>query len=141
MKDFITFAAAVPLFAIMILTAGAQPVQSGQTHYYDPKTEVTLTGTVERIDRTGSPDMAGKGLHLILKTANEVANVHLGPAAFIEGMMTFKKGDVVQIIGSKVTMLGKTVVVAREVKKGEEVLTLRDENGVPVWPRKKKPVS
>jgi magnesium-transporting ATPase (P-type) len=40
----------------------------------------------------------------------------------------------IQILGSKVTMMGRTVVIAREVKKGDDTLKLRDERGVPLWP-------
>jgi hypothetical protein len=107
--------------------------------HYDPKTEVTFTGTVESINRIA--DMPGRGIHLTVKTGNETSDVHLGPAAFIEGKMTFKKGDTVEITGSKVTMMGKNAVIAREVRKGDQVLTLRDENGVPVWPRGRRRIS
>jgi hypothetical protein len=110
--------------------------------HYDPKTEVTFTGTVESVEHMGYANMRGNGIHLTVKSANETSDVHLGPAALIEGKMTFKKGDTVQITGSKVPMMGKTAVIAREVKKGDQVLTLRDEKGVPVWARRGgKPVS
>jgi hypothetical protein len=37
------------------------------------------------------------------------------------------------VVGSKVTMAGQEVVIAREIKKGDQVLTLRDAKGVPLW--------
>jgi hypothetical protein len=55
--------------------------------------------------------------------------------------MEFKEGDTIQIIGSKITMMGRTVVIAREVRKDDQVLTLRDEKGVPVWSRTGRPIS
>src|SRR6516225_8886122 len=135
MKGLTTTAVAVLLVAaVSVLSASAQSGQRGpMMRHYDPKTEVTFTGTVESINRIA--DMPGRGIHLTVKTGNETSDVHLGPAAFIEGKMTFKKGDTVEITGSKVTMMGKNAVIAREVRKGDQVLTLRDENGVPVWPR------
>jgi hypothetical protein len=133
-------AAAVLLVLISVLPAPAQSGQRGpMMRHYDPKTEVTFTGTVESINRMAG--MPGRGIHLTVKTGDETSNVHLGPAAFIERKMTFKKGDTVQITGSKVTMMRKNVVIAREVRKGDQVLTLRDENGVPAWPRGRRPIS
>lgn len=39
----------------------------------------------------------------------------------------------VEVKGSRITFDGKPVVIAAEVKKGQDVLHFRDENGVPVW--------
>jgi hypothetical protein len=35
--------------------------------------------------------------------------------------------------GSKVTWQGKPLIVAEKIKKGDQVLKLREPNGVPVW--------
>jgi hypothetical protein len=60
--------------------------------------------------------------------------VHVGPASFVSSKnITFAKGDALTVVGSKVTMAGQDVVVAREIKKGDQVLTLRDANGFPLW--------
>jgi DNA/RNA endonuclease YhcR with UshA esterase domain len=98
---------------------------------YDPKTEVTLNGTVEKVEYTNYGNM--RGVHLTLKAENGTLEVHLGPAAFVEKTMTFKGGDNIQVIGSKLTMVGKPAVIAREVTKGDKVLKLWDETGVPLW--------
>ncbi|HLH32894.1 MAG TPA: DNA-binding protein [Terriglobia bacterium] len=142
MKGLITAAGVVLLMAGVVLSVTGQVGQRGpMVRHYDPKTEVTLTGTVESIDRVGYGNMSQTGLHLTVKVGDETTDVHLGPAAFIEPKMSFKKGDTVQITGSKITMMGKPAVIAREVKKGDQVLTLRDEKGLPVWPRGRRPVS
>jgi hypothetical protein len=39
----------------------------------------------------------------------------------------------VEVKGSRVTIAGKPVVIAAEVKKGDETLKLRDDNGIPAW--------
>jgi hypothetical protein len=43
------------------------------------------------------------------------------------------KGDTVVITGSRVTVDGDRVFIAKEVKKGESAWTLRDAAGLPLW--------
>jgi hypothetical protein len=47
--------------------------------------------------------------------------------------VTFAKGDTLKVVGSQVTMAGQEVVIAREITKGDQVLTLRDAKGFPLW--------
>jgi hypothetical protein len=42
-------------------------------------------------------------------------------------------GDTVDVKGSRITYNGKPAIIAAEVKKGDAVLKLRDENGFPAW--------
>ena len=35
--------------------------------------------------------------------------------------------------GARTTFAGKPAIIAAEVKKGDEVLKLRDDSGFPVW--------
>jgi len=101
---------------------------------YNPATETTLTGAVDEVKNVPSQGPGAGGLHLIVKAASGAVEVHLGPAAFVTSKnMTFAKGDTVTVTGSKVTMSGQEVVIAREIKKGDQVLTLRDANGFPAW--------
>jgi hypothetical protein len=102
---------------------------------YDPKTEITIQGSVEKIDRLNYGNMPGMGIHLTVRSGNEITNVHLGPAPFVDKAMTLKEGDTIQVTGSKVTMMGKAALIAREIKKDDHVLKLRDANGVPLWSR------
>jgi hypothetical protein len=131
----ITVAGVVAAFFLMMATAPTGRAQRGHMMMgnYDTKTEVTIQGTVDKINRMGKGPMPGMGIHLIVKAGNETTEVHLGPADFVEKTMAFKEGDAIQVTGSKVTMMDRTVVIAREVKKGDEVLKLRDEQGVPLW--------
>jgi len=101
---------------------------------YNPATVETVSGKVESVDKITPIKGMYYGIHLLLKTDKETVSVHLGPGWYIERLDTkIEKGDNVQVKGSKVTMMGKPVVIAAEVKKGESVLKLRDENGIPVW--------
>jgi DNA/RNA endonuclease YhcR with UshA esterase domain len=103
---------------------------------YDPATEMTIKGTVEEVKEQSCP-MCGRnqtGTHLIVKSDAGTFDAHLGPTSFLEkNKFTFAKGDQVEIIGSKVKMGGADALLAREVKKGDKTLTLRNAQGVPAW--------
>ncbi len=74
------------------------------------------------------------GTHLDLKTGSGTFDVHLGPSGFLAAKnFKFAKGDQVEVTGSKVTFEGHDAIIAREVKMGGKVLTLRDAQGIPEW--------
>jgi hypothetical protein len=103
--------------------------------HYDLRAEVTFKGTVAKIERMGTDHMRGMGgIRLIVKSENDTYTVHLGLADFVEKTMTFKEGDFVEVTAARMPMMGESVFMAREVKKGDTVLKLRDENGMPLWP-------
>jgi hypothetical protein len=108
---------------------------------YDSKAEITIYGTVEKLDQFEHWKMPGMGIYLAIKNGNETTEVYPGPAAFVEKSMTFKEGDTIEVVGSKATMMGRTVFLAREIKKDGKVLKLRDENGMPLWPGMQRPIS
>jgi ABC-type glutathione transport system ATPase component len=100
---------------------------------YDTKAEVTITGVVDDLHesklRTDHP-----GLHLIVKTETEAVEVHTCPVRFMKDLeFTVEKGDTVTIVGSRPGGVG--IVLAREIKKGQTSLSVRDKAGVPVWTR------
>jgi hypothetical protein len=47
--------------------------------------------------------------------------------------MKIVPGDKVEITGSRITFQRDAAIIAAEVKKGDEILQLRDGNGFPVW--------
>ena len=101
---------------------------------YNPATVETISGTVESVDKITPMRGMYYGIHLQLKTDKETIAVHLGPGWYIERLDTkIEKGDNIQVKGSRVTMMGKPAIIAAEVKKGDSVLKLRDENGFPMW--------
>jgi hypothetical protein len=103
------------------------------TPRYDPASEVTLTGTIEEvIEHSGMG--GGTGIHLAVKTGQESLEVHLGPAAFLLSQdISLAPGDRIEVKGSRIQYAGVDALLAREVKKGEKILTLRNERGQPVW--------
>jgi len=101
---------------------------------YDPKAVETISGEVTRVDRiTPAKGMTG-GVHMLVKTDKETVSVHLGPSWYIENQdVKIEPKDKVDVKGSRVTFGGKPALIASEVRKGNEVLTLRDEAGFPAW--------
>jgi hypothetical protein len=113
---------------------GGWGMNSQYGRMYDPKTVETISGEVERVDTiTPMKGMSG-GVHLLVKTDKESISVHLGPAWYLENQdVKIEPKDKVEITGSRITFDKKPAIIAKEVKKGEEVLNLRDDNGYPVW--------
>ncbi len=105
---------------------------------YDVKTEARFAGEVVEVLDVTPPGRTGRrslgGTHLTLKTATESLEVHLGPTAFLKDRkVELARGDAVDILGSRVTLDGESVLLAREIKKGERTWTLRDSTGRPLW--------
>ena len=71
-----------------------------------------------------------------LQTDKETIAVHLGPSWYIDKQTPkIETNDTITVTGSRVTVDGKPAIIAAQVKKGNEILKLRDENGIPVWRR------
>jgi hypothetical protein len=101
---------------------------------YDPKTVETITGEVMSVDRiTPMKGMSG-GVHMNVKTDKETVSVHLGPSWYLENQdVKIDTKDRVEVKGARTTFTGKPAMIAAEVKKGDEILKLRDDSGFPVW--------
>jgi hypothetical protein len=114
--------------------SGGWGMGGGYQRMYNPATVETVTGTIESIDRTVPMKGMNRGVHLTLKTEKGPVAVHLGPEWYVERLDNeLKKGDSVEVKGSLVTFSGNPAIIAAELKKGDAVLKLRDDNGVPAW--------
>jgi hypothetical protein len=101
---------------------------------YDPKTVETISGEVVKVDRITPVRGMSAGVHLIVKTDKEEVPVILGPQWYIENQdVKIEPKDKLEIKGSRAIVQGKPALIAAEVKKGADILRLRDESGVPVW--------
>lgn len=101
---------------------------------YNPETVETISGEVERVDKITPMKGMYYGIHLILKAEKEEISIHLGPGWFIENQdIRIESKDKIEVKGSRITFQGKPAIIAAEVKKGEDILKLRDEKGFPVW--------
>ncbi|MCC6362395.1 MAG: hypothetical protein IT165_02665 [Bryobacterales bacterium] len=123
--------------ALLASLVWAQPPRRGRWGgmRYDPATEVTVTGKITEVKKVEHRGMM-TGLHVMLETEKGTLDVHLGPAPFLEkSKMTFEKGEEMEVTGSKTKYDGSDAIIAREVKKAGQVLTLRDSQGIPKWSR------
>jgi hypothetical protein len=101
---------------------------------YNTQTVETVTGEVVKVKKIKPMRGMSYGIHLILKTDNGEIPVHLGPAWYINNQdMEVAVGDKVEVKGSRVTYDDKPAIIAAEVKKGDDTLKLRDDNGFPAW--------
>jgi hypothetical protein len=99
---------------------------------YDPAAETKLKGTVEEfkfVPASGKPTG-----YLVVKSGQETVQIFLGPKSFLDDMgASFKLADAVEITGCKVKQDGADLILAREVVKGDDTLTLRFKDGKPAW--------
>ncbi len=137
MKQWNSFLMGVPvLFALVATTAVAQ---GGGGRMYDPKTEVTVKGTVQDVQQQTGKN-GGSGTHLTLNTDAGTFDVHVGPSSYIaQKQFSFAKGDKIEVVGSKVTISGKEALLAREITKDRKTLVLRNAQGVPEWSGGRRP--
>jgi hypothetical protein len=149
MKKFSTFTSLISILALTFVAtaAWAQPGMgpgSGQgrgwgagdpySRMYNPKTVETLSGEVVNVEKFTPTRQMSYGVHFTLKTAKEAIPVHLGPSWYMEKQgMALAPGDKVEVTGSRITYEGKPTIIAAEVKKGGQILKLRDAAGVPAW--------
>ena len=114
--------------------SGGWGMGSQYNRMYNPATVETLSGAVEAVDKVTLMKGMNSGIHVVLKTDKETISVHLGPEWYVERLDTkIQQGDTIEVKGSRVTFAGKPAIIAAEVKKGDSVLVLRDNNGVPAW--------
>jgi hypothetical protein len=120
----------------------------GAGRNYDPKTVETVQGKVVSVENIAPPHHGygpgmgsiGMGIHLNLQTEKETIAVHLGPDWFMKKQTPqIETGDSITMTGSRVTFDGKPAIIAAEIRKGDKVLKLRDENGVPLWAGRGRP--
>lgn len=144
MKKISTMATMIGILSLLMAISGwAQPGMGAggggpRVHYgtmWDSKTIETLIGEVVAIDKY-VPGRGGTsyGVRLSLKTEKETITVVLGPVWYIEEQrIKFTANDKIEVKGSKMSIQGRPTIIAQEVKKGDQVLKLRDDKGAPLW--------
>jgi hypothetical protein len=117
------------------IPAGAQKTESKTPGppKYDLQTETKVKGSIEEVKM---PPKGGEKeiVHLMVKVGPDTLDVYLSPKSFLDDMgMDFSKGDEISLTGSKVKVGETDLILAREVVKGNNTFTLRDDKGGPVW--------
>jgi len=103
---------------------------------FDSKTIKTISGQVIKVDQVPEPGLGMEMRLTVFIDKKEVLPVYLGPAFYIVGSeqaKRFKIGDQVTVSGSQATRGGEPFMIAMTVKRGNEVLRLRDKDGNPEW--------
>jgi DNA/RNA endonuclease YhcR with UshA esterase domain len=123
------------LTLLLGLVASAAFAQGrGGIRHYDPKTETTVKGTITEVQQPASMRGGSTGVHLFLKTDTGDLEVHASPSSYVsQKQFSFTKGEAIEVVGSKVTIAGKEVILAREITKDGKTLVLRNAQGVPQW--------
>ncbi|RJP75654.1 MAG: DNA-binding protein [Candidatus Abyssobacteria bacterium SURF_17] len=140
MKKVLLCVAVILITATFFTNAFAQGMGGGwgrnaeYQRMYDPDTVETLSGVVVKVAYITPMRGMGQGVHLQLKTDDDTISVHLGPKWYLENQdVQIRKGDQITVKGSRITFNEKPALIAAEIEKGDEILTLRDENGFPMW--------
>lgn len=109
------------------------PTKSPTSPKYDLQTESKAKGVVDEVkvlDFGTRKDF----IQLILRDESQTVVVYVCPKPFEEEMgITFAKGEQISFTGSKVKWEESEVFLAREIVKGTDTWTFRDEKGSPVW--------
>jgi hypothetical protein len=123
------------LISVVAIAAAFAASSSIAQRNYDPRTAENVRGKVVSVEKASSKGRS-YGIHLTLQTDKETITVHWGPGHYIEKQTPqIEANDTITVTGSRVVIDGKPAIIAAQVKKGNEVLKLRDENGIPLWRR------
>jgi hypothetical protein len=124
------------LAAIVCLSAASFAQAPRLPLRYDRAHEVSVQGTVVEVRDLGR-DTAPRGTYLILRTEVGILRVHLGPRGrMAKARPTLTPGEAVEVVGSLVRTNDEQILLARQVRKGDTVLTFRNDRGFPVMGRR-----
>lgn len=126
---------AVAVIAILLVVLGVR-FHSTTTSLqgaalYNSANEVTVKGTVTAVEEFDCPVSEGElSDHLMLRTADGVLQIHLGPSRILQGQkLNFVPGDQLQVVGARVELYGKDGLIAQEITRGNESYIFRDHDG------------
>lgn len=101
---------------------------------YKPEKVETINAEVVKVNRYSFRGRMSQGIHLLVDTGNDTIEVHLAPSWYLEDRdFTFAPEDKIIITGSRISLDGEPEIIARQIKKGDRIFTLRDEDGYPLW--------
>jgi hypothetical protein len=122
------------ILAILAVPLGAQPAPTAHP-YYDITKEFTLNGTVSSVISKAAAGM-GSGAHLMLATSSGTVDASLGRWGMQgKGALSVAAGQQVEVTGVMKTFKNKQLFIARTVKVGGRVYTMRNEHGISMSPQ------
>ncbi len=133
MRNLKIIVGALTVILIVLLTAVTSRKENDSLTYV-PGNEMMLAGTVEDVQEFYCPVTDDRGTHIVLRTERGPMLVHVAISRFLrEHKIALQPGDRVQVTGAKIRYHGKDGVIAREIVRRDEVFTLRDVSGKPLW--------
>ena len=140
-----TFTALAIMSALFLLVSSGFAYMGHGKHahgryHWNPDAIITVSGEVTKVETTTMRCCGSNyhGVHLYLKTKDGELEVHLGPKEFVNEEITIKNGDQLTVKGSKSEYNDTTVIFAATVTKDGKKVTLRNDDGIPVWAGKGK---
>jgi hypothetical protein len=134
-RSAITAVVALALIASATALAANKATTPSDTPPYDSRAEYVVKGTVAGV-KTHDSMMGFKDTHIIITTVAGDMEVHVGPAVYLaKHGLEVKPGDEVVVTGCKTIYEEKPVLVARQIKRGDLSVTVRNTRGKPVWPK------
>ena len=107
--------------------------ERGMAIPYEVSKEATFTGTVSAVEEFKRGEMSA--IMLRVKIGDKEVRVMVGPSGFLNSQkVTFAQGDAITIIGVKADGPRGEHLTPREITRGSAKLTLRDQDGKPLWP-------
>lgn len=102
---------------------------------YDAQRAQTIEGTITEVSAFAPSPQAAPGLAVTVQTAEgQTRIIHLAPLSVMRQQdLQLGQGDRVRVSGSQAQIQGQTVLIARQVQKGDQALLLRNEQGQPLW--------
>jgi hypothetical protein len=134
------------MFACMVLLSAAASAQmrrqggEGGPPPYDPKAEVTFTGTVIGTETITPADRPEQTILLLTVDAGKLG-VFVGPTDWVaKQKFAFTRGAEAQVVGNTgFRYAGGPAIQPRIVKIGKLTLEVRDETGTPMWQGVERP--
>ncbi|MBM4055111.1 MAG: DNA-binding protein [Planctomycetes bacterium] len=106
-------------------------------HYwkkYNPKTIETVAGKVISMEAISPIKGMSRGVRMVVASEKEEITIHAGPVWYIENQeIMIQPTDEIEVTGSRIYFEGKPAIIAAIIKKGNDVLPLRDDAGIPLW--------
>lgn len=120
---------AVVILVVLLFTSPRHRVS-----VYSTSNEGILQGVVQDVQEFYCPISGDEGTHILLKTEDGTLQVHIAPTRFLRDKnLSFRKGDQIQVVGSRIIYNGHEALIARTVTRGNETMAFREPNGKSMW--------
>jgi hypothetical protein len=114
--------------------SGGWSAESSFVRLFDSNSVVSVSGTVTKVETFSPRRGMSLGMRAEVDTGTNRVTVHLGPRWYVQRQdVAIKPRQQVDVTGSDVTIDGRAVLVARQVKTETGTLSLRDAHGIPSW--------